>query len=36
MPIMDNFESQYINNATETSNGLMSNYDKTKSNDVTK
>lgn len=30
MPIMDNFESQYINNATETSNGLMSNYDKTK------
>ena len=30
MPIMDNFESQFINNATETSNGLMSNYDKTK------
>lgn len=30
MPIMDNFESQYINDATETSHGLMSSYDKIK------
>lgn len=30
MPIMDNFGSQYINEATEASNGLMSSYDKIK------
>ena len=30
MPIMDNFESQYINDATETDHGLMSRYDKVK------
>lgn len=30
MPILDNFDSQFINNASENSNGLMSPYDKTK------
>lgn len=30
MPIMDNFETQFINEATETLNGIMSSYDKTK------
>lgn len=30
MPILDNFGSQFINNASELENGLMSSYDKTK------
>lgn len=30
MPILDNFNSQYINDASETDNGLMSSHDKTK------
>lgn len=30
MPILDNFGSQFINNASQIENGLMSSYDKTK------
>lgn len=30
MPILDNFESQFISNATKDNNGLMSSYDKVK------
>lgn len=30
MPILDNFDSQFINIASELENGLMSSYDKTK------
>ena len=34
MPILDNFNSQFINDVTETENGLMSPYDKTKLNNI--
>lgn len=34
MPILDNFDSQYINDASETTNGLMSLYDKTKLDNI--
>lgn len=30
MPIMDNFETQFISEVSETNNGIMSSYDKTK------
>ena len=34
MPILDNFNSQFINDVTETENGLMSPHDKTKLNNI--